>query len=507
MQSETERTSSETVALPPTPREHTAIRNVSVLLLMRGFILAGGVATATLVPRTMGPATYGRYDLITMLTFWFTMLGSLGIGQVVNRQVPQLEHDGAVARLRALFCDLLVFRALTSIAVAFLYFLATRLWLRDLEWSVLLLLSAAVLLRGPANLCFSLFLGQGRIARWAVPEVIRQWGSVTFALPCYLLGGLRGAVTGYLVSETIIFVIGISGARRWLVRSALRLDLRAVTPHLRVGLVFYASDLVFSAFERSGAVLVRSATHDYAQVGLFGVSYQIFMVAVLSSAQITTSFVPLITVLRARQEISELKVWIERLVKWLAVVAALGLLGSLVLGKDIVPLVLGRAYASVYLNVQILAATALFFPLSNVCSMLALTHDRPGILIRAASVRLLFFWGLGVPLVSRWGSLGACISVFIAIAAQTVTFLWTSKALVGTALRYWAIVVGVGLAFAPLAYLRASLARNVVLYALAVVGYLVVLRVLGMISARELRVLYQALGLAKAEQQKVTEGS
>jgi O-antigen/teichoic acid export membrane protein len=114
---------------------------------------------------------------------------------------------------------------------------------------------------------------------------------------------------------------------------------------------------------------------------------------------------------------------------------------------------------------------------------------------------------LGVPLISRWGSLGACISVFIAIAAQTVTFLWTSKALVGTALRYWAIVVGVGLAFAPLAYLRASLARNVVLYALAVVGYLVVLRVLGMISARELRVLYQALGLAKAEQQKVTEGS
>ena len=50
-------------------RERTAIRNVSLLLALRGTILAGGVATATLVPRTMGPASYGRYDLVTMLTF------------------------------------------------------------------------------------------------------------------------------------------------------------------------------------------------------------------------------------------------------------------------------------------------------------------------------------------------------------------------------------------------------------------------------------------------------
>ena len=490
---------------PEDPRERMAIRNVSVLLLLRGFILAGGVATATLVPRTMGPATYGSYDLVTMLTFWFTMLGGLGTGQVVSRQTPQLEHEGAALRLRALFGNLLVLRTLTSTAVALLYLLATRLWLRDLEWSVLIVLSMAVLLRGPAGLCFSLFLGQGRIGRWAVPEVVRQWGSVAFALPCYLLGGLRGAVTGYLASETVIFALGAAGARRWLVRSALRLDLRAVTPHLRVGLVFYASDLVLSAFERSGAVLVRSVTHDYAQVGLFGVSYQIFAAAVLSSTQISTSFVPLITVLRARGEHVELKVWVERLVKWLAVAATLGLLGSLILGKDVVPVVLGRAYASVYLNVSVLAATLLFLPLSNVCGVLALTHDRPGILIKAATVRLLCFWGLGVPLVLRWGSLGACLSVLVATVAQTVTFLWTSRSLVGTALGRWAVVVGVGLAFAPLSYLRASPARNVALYALAVGGYLVVLRALGTISARELRSLYRALGLTRSRRQEVAQ--
>jgi O-antigen/teichoic acid export membrane protein len=485
-------------ARPPNPRERMAIRNVSVLLLLRGLILAGGVATATLVPRTMGPATYGRYDLVTMLTFWFTLLGGLGMAQVISRQTPQLEHEGAERRLGALFGNLLVLRTITSVVVALLYFFTLQLWLRDLDGSILLLLSLAVFLRGPSSLCYALLLGQGRIGRWALPEVVRQWGSVAFALPCYLFGGLRGAVTGYLISETIIFLMGAAAARRSFSRSSLWLDLRALAPHLRVGLVFYAAELVASAFERSGAVLVRAVTHDYAQVGLFGVSYQIYAAAVLSSTQISTSFVPLFTVLRTKSEDAELKDWVERLVKWLAVVAMLGFLGSVILGQDIVPVVLGRAYVSVVRNVVVLSATLLLLPLTHVCSTLALTHDRPGIAVQATAVRLLCFWALGVPLVSRWGSLGACLAVLFATAAQAAIYLWKSWALVRAAFVRWVVVVGAGLAFAPLGYLRASLALNMVLYAAAAVGYLLVLRMSGMISTRELRALRETLGLAKA---------
>jgi hypothetical protein len=176
---------------PANPNERVAIRNVSVLLLLRGLILAGGAATATVVPRTLGPATYGRYDLVTMLTFWFTMLGSLGTAQIVSRQTPQLEHERALGQLRALFSKLFMLRALTSVVAAVLYLLAIGMCLRDVEWPVLLVLSLAVLLRGPGSLCYALFLGQGRIGRWAIPEVVRQWGSIAFTLPCYLLDSVE----------------------------------------------------------------------------------------------------------------------------------------------------------------------------------------------------------------------------------------------------------------------------------------------------------------------------
>jgi hypothetical protein len=89
--------------------------------------------------------------------------------------------------------------------------------------------------------------------------------------------------------------------------------------------------------------------------------------------------------------------------------------------------------------------------------------------------------------------------VFFATGAQTVVYLWKNRSLIGTAFGRWAMVVGVGLAFAPLAYLRASLGLNVILYVTAAGGYLLVLRVLGTISARELEALFKALGLAKRQ--------
>jgi O-antigen/teichoic acid export membrane protein len=383
--------------------------------------------------------------------------------------------------------------------VALLYFVSMRLWLRDLEWTVLLVLAAVVLLRGPGGLCYSLFLGQGRIGRWALPEVVRQWGSVAFALPGFLLGGLRGAVCGYLVSESVIFTIGMLGARRTIARPGPRLDLAATAPFLRIGLAFYASEIVISGIERSGAVLIRAVTHDYAQVGMFGVSYQIFGAAVLSTHQISSSFVPLLTVLRARREEAELRLWLERLVKWLAVVAVLGFLGALILGRDLVPLVLGRAYAPVYRNLVALTAALLFVPLTQVCGVLSLTHDRPAVLFKAALAKLVLLWGLGVPLVMRWGGFGACVAMGAAITLQAGYFIAKNAAEVGPAFRRWLMVVGIGACFVPAVWLHASMPVNVLLYGGAAGGFLLVLRALGAISTGELRAVYRALRIGRSE--------
>ncbi len=473
------------------------MRNVTVLLLLRGLVVAGGMASAMLVPRTMGPATYGRFDLVTTMTFLFSMLGGLGIGQVMSRQAPELLASGRMARLRALFGNLFVLRAASGLVVGLLYVLVMRLWLRDLDGTILVLLSVAILLRVPGSLCYALFLGQGRIARWALPELVRQWGSIAFALPCFLWGGLPAAIGGYLVSELVIFTIGLLGARGVVARAALRFESGAVRPLLRVGLAFFATDLVLAAVERSGTVMVRAITHDYARVGMFGVSYQTFMAAVLCSHQLAQSFVPLLTVLRTRGRAAELRLWVERLVKWLSVAAVLGLLGAVTVGREIVPLVFGRAFAPAYPSLLLLAGTLLFLPLTQVCSVLALTHDRPSVVFRAAALRLLVFWALGLPLVIRWSDLGACVAVGLGIVAQTAYLVGLKWSVVRPAFRRWLLVVAAGLLFVPVAGLRGSFPRDTALFVVAAAGFLLVLRGTGLISARELRAVYWHLSFRR----------
>jgi len=167
------------------------------------------------------------------------------------------------------------------------------------------------------------------------------------------------------------------------------------------------------------------------------------------------------------------------------------------LGKEIVPMVLGRAYASAVPNIVVLAATLLVLPLVHVGSLLSLTHDRPDMIVMAAATRLGCFWAVGVSLVSRWGSLGACYTVLLAIMVQAAYLVVKHRALLRPAFRRWLLVILTGLGFAPLVFLRGGPALNVALYLLAAGGYLIILRSVGVISARELQAAYAALGAAR----------
>jgi O-antigen/teichoic acid export membrane protein len=181
------------------------------------------------------------------------------------------------------------------------------------------------------------------------------------------------------------------------------------------------------------------------------------------------------------------------------VLTVLGFLGSLLLGRDVIPLVLGRAYGPVVPNMIALATAMLLLPLLHVCSLLSLTHDRPGTLLKAALLRLLFFWALGLPLVIRWGSLGACISICVAFVVQAVYFIIKNREEVGPAFVRWVIVVVAGLLFLPLAWLRSSPGVDVALFFVAAGGFLLVLRGLGVVSTRELAVVYRSLVTARSQ--------
>jgi O-antigen/teichoic acid export membrane protein len=355
------------------------------------------------------------------------------------------------------------------------------------------ILAGAVFVRAPAGLFFSFYLGLNQAARWGIADIVRQWGTLAFMLPGYLLSGLRGAALGVLLAELVVLLVGLIGARPFLTWAAIRIDLHGVAPYLRLGLIFYVGDLVLAAFERSGEALVRATCGDYAEVGFFGVAYSAYLTAAVGLPQIALAFAPLLTILRLEGDRVAVRLWIERLLKWQALGSVVMVLAAVLIGRDLVPLVLGSAYRPVAANLILLATGLVALSLTSAANLSALTHDRPAVALVAAVLRLGTFWLLGLSFAGRWGSWGASLAVLGAVVAQAGFFTWRMRKVVGYSLRRWAWVVGLGVIFLPLGLLRSSPAVDAALFGVFVMGYGGLLFSLRLVTVDELGVMWRAV--------------
>ena len=66
--------------------------------------------------------------------------------------------------------------------------------------------------------------------------------------------------------------------------------------------------------------------------------------APLAPDQVVLAFAPLLTMLRLEGDVAAARLWLERLLKWLAVGGVTIVAAVVLLGRDLVPFVLGRAY-------------------------------------------------------------------------------------------------------------------------------------------------------------------
>jgi stage V sporulation protein B len=486
-------------------REQTALRNVSLLLIMRGLLVAGGVVVAAVVPRLMGPTGYGQIVLLVALSFWFSLAANLGFTQVLGRHASTFVQQGDSAGLTRLFGQLLAMRVGMGLVTGGLYLAVTTIWLRDLAFAAKAILALAVWVRAPAGLFYALHLGLNRAARWGVADLLRQGATLLLMLPGYLWGGLLGAALGVFVGELAILLVGLVGVRAHAKGLTLRFDFTGLAPYLRFGLVFYISDLILVAFERSGEALVRLGGGNYAEVGYFGVAHSAFLTGAVGMPQIAIAFAPLLTMLRFEGDQTTARLWIERLLKWLALGSVIAVLAAVLLARDLVPLVFGPAYLPMAANLVPMAMSLVPFSLTSVANLSALTHDRPAVALGAAAIRLATFWLVGLFLVRRWGSWGACLAMLAAVAAQALYFTWHMRRTVGYSLTPWLRVVGVGMLFLPLALLRSSRGIDLALFFVFLVAYAGVLFTLGLVKPGELFAMREAISRVRA--QPVAKGS
>ena len=478
------------------PEAQSALRNAGFLVIQRGGLLAAGVMFAVLVPRLMGPAAYGRFALVSSLSTLFVMCSTLGFTEVAGRFLPELSRRPDSRDLHRLVNGLLSIRLVAGALLAAAFLGLTTVWLPDLDAWALVAVSAAILVRAVSHLLFALFLGLNQAARWGAGELLSRSLLLVFVLPGYVRGGFRGACVGLLLAEVATLAIALGWTRSMLSLARLRIDPRTLGPYLRVGLVYFAVNLLLIAFQASGESLVRLVTHDYASVSYFGIANSIHLSAVAAIQQLSLAFAALLITLRAQRADAALREGLRRLVSWTASAGVSAVFAVLLLGPDLIPLVLGRSFEPVVSTLIPMTLALLPLALSSVASVVAVTHDRPGALLLGAGLRLAVFWGAGPFLVVRAGSLGACLAVLLAHLVQAGYLSWVMRAQMAPAVRSWAACVLAGAPLLPLVWLRSSIPVETALFVGGLAGFFGLLLLTRVLAVSQIVETWRSLGQA-----------
>ena len=468
------------------------LRNAGFLVAQRGFHILGSLLFAMSVPRMMGPHVYGRYALLTSLSFWFVTLSDLGFTPIMGRYTPLFILRGEKKEFQKFFNNILTVNLVSGAVVGSLYFLITSLCFPDLDLFLFIVMAATIFVRAATHPFFTLFLGLNRAALWGMGEIFRHGLTIVTVLLGFYLSGLQGAFLGLFLTECVVLSIGMGWGRSYLSWKDLRLDLRFLLPYLQFGFMYFVSNLLAVAFARSGEVLIRFFYPDYAQVAYYGLAHDVFHTVSVFIPQLTMAFTPFMVTLLARGETEVLTQWIEPLIKWLTAAGVIMFFSVLLLGKDLVPWVLGTAYQPVTTNLLILCLTLWVQVLVNVAALLTIVYNRPKMAVIASGVRFVGMLVFGTFLITRWGSWGACLAVLAALLICAGYYTWRMQEMVTFPLKKWGLTIALGFPFISLLWWQSSWIVNVGLFAIFVVGYCTLLLVLRFITVSEMVAVWRA---------------
>jgi O-antigen/teichoic acid export membrane protein len=270
-----------------------------------------------------------------------------------------------------------------------------------------------------------------------------------------------------------------------------------LSPFLRIGSLFAVGNLLLMLTQRSGETLVRFATNRYEEVGFFGAAYAVYLTVAHVMGQLVSSLAPHLVGEFELGRTAAIGVWLERLLKYLVAMAVLSAAGAALLGRALVPMLMGAEYVPVAANVAVITLALLAVAVGGVARLQALVLDRPKVLIAASALEFAAFWAIGFPLASRFGSLGAAVAVVPAAALSAGVLLSRVRSDLPFSLRPAAMALAASAVFAPLILIAPGWPMNAPLFvagAAAYAGLLLRLRVITFSEIAELKRLLRSGG-------------
>lgn len=247
--------------------------NAVWLTAAEGASKLASIALVLVVARALGVQEYGWFTFATAAVPLLLILGSLGVHQVVVRDL--VRHPGRAAET---FASGLVLRVGTGVlAVAAAAGLAPLVLEERLAVLTVVGVGVALLLDSTAGYYSCILEAQGSVRHYAIGLIVNRFGSAGLALAAYLAGeGLLAVVATYVVGSAAGSAYVAVSVRRAFPGLALRhARLARARALLRDGVPLGVAGLLNMALLRLDIIMI-AAVLGAVPAGLYGVAFRFY---------------------------------------------------------------------------------------------------------------------------------------------------------------------------------------------------------------------------------------
>jgi O-antigen/teichoic acid export membrane protein len=384
------------------------------------------VLLATVVPRVLGPAEYGRFSValtvVTLGSLAMTLGGSTTLSRFVPAASPADRAALAVALTLRLARNRAALFAAPVLAGAALAVLAPAVFPPLVVVCVLVALGLNV----AVTLVLQADLGLGRAAGWCLRYPVQNAVLVLVVLVLHDDLGLAGAALAILASAVAGAAVAVAASGPLRAGAGRRVPLPDGA--LRFGLLQAAGGAATQFVHRGGVLAVVLLTGSAVQTGFAALPIGIALAATYAVAQLFTVALPALTA-RADGEPA-----LRRLAGILLAPVALGAVGAALVVDAVVPVVFGEAYAAAAATFVPAIAMVVLAPVNALLVQASALRMRPDAVLYAGLAGAAAFVAACLALVPGAGAAGATTAALVGTAVTALVSLLLLPRAVGARL-------------------------------------------------------------------------
>jgi O-antigen/teichoic acid export membrane protein len=377
-------------------------------LVLRVAGLVSGFALGVLLARMLGPTEFGIYGLVTTAAAIGMSIAQLGTPQLAVRELSVRSAGGDWAAVIAIIRQFAIAVTLAGVGIGLLA-LAAGAVTGASRFDLGLIVQGAVLALFTAHTAVlgAELRGLGALVKGQAMDIAVR-PALTFAIVAtLLLAGGRLSASFALTISNLVALAAVAVSALWLWRAIPRaISVGPAVPWLRTALPLGAVD-VLRQFDGSYGVVLVGWLSTGVELGVFRVAVACAVLAAMPVTIFHIVLAPTLSRLHAASNRAEM----QRLLTWTAAAMSGVMLPVAIaawfIGKSLIALVFGAAYADAWLPLFLLTLAQLIYAAFGMGPILLAMCDGERDLIRIYLIAVGAAVLAAIPMTLAWGGAGA----------------------------------------------------------------------------------------------------